>query len=191
LVTIFLGPLGFLTAMHQYTEDPLLNHYQRKQKRFGRQLNSRDRVFGFAVIIFLVFGGWWLVFHDSRSYTFTEAQVEKVFRPDTIEIGDGLTVYSKGGKAPETIILRTAESENGLSEALELVDQQMAIATEALAQEFPEEHIRGAKYEFHNLVLICASQQNCPYDTYVRRFLDEVQRLNLADTVDPEFVPGP
>ncbi len=174
--------------MHQYTEDPLLDHYQRRQKRFGRQLNSKDRVFGFAVIIFLVFGVWWLVFHDSRSYTFTEAHVEKVLRPHTVEIRSGYTVYSRGGSSPTTMILRNGENVSGLSAEIEQIDQQLAVATEALAQEFPKENIRGVKYEFHNLIIICPFQNNCSYE---RRLISEAQRLNLADTVDPKFVPGP
>jgi hypothetical protein len=173
--------------LNQYTEDPLLEVYHPGPKRFGRRVNSRDRLFGVAVMIALLFGFWWLVFHDSTSYVFTAEQVESVFKPHSVEIATGYTEYSRGDKAPQTIIMRTEASDDELSGVIDRIEQRMADGTEELAQEFPNELIYGSKFEFHNLIIFCAFAQNC--QSYERRFLNKVQSLGLLDTTDRNFVP--
>ncbi len=175
------------SELNQYTEDPLLDVYHPKPRKFGRRVNGRDRLFGVAVIIGLIFGFWWLVFHDSTSYVFTAEQVESVFKPDSTEVASGYTEYSLSGKAPQAIIMRTGASDDELSGAIKRIEHQMSIATEELAREYPNEFIHGSKFDFHNLIIFCSFAQNC--QTYERRFLNKVQSLGLLDATDRNFVP--
>jgi len=124
------------------------------------------------------------VFHDSTTYVFTEEQVESVFRPHTVEIGSGYTIYSHSGSAPNAIVLRSGATDSELSEVKERLKQQMAVATDQLAKEYPSENIRGVNYEFHNLIIFCAFTKNCSYE---RQLLTKVQSLGLYDRSDPNF----
>jgi hypothetical protein len=142
---------------------------------------------GVAVIFALIFGLWWLVFYDSTTYVFTEAQVERVIRPDTVETASGHTVYSREGTSPVVIILRSGASDDELSGVIKRIKQEMAIATEKLANEYPRETIRGSKFEYHNLIIFCAFAQNC--GALDRQLRAEVERLNFVDPNTPHFVP--
>lgn len=148
-------------------------------------MNSWDRVLGVAVIIALMFGLWWLVFHDPNSYVLTEGQIKKVLRPNAVERASGYTVFSRGDNT--VMILRSGASDDEISGAISRIEQRMEVETEKIAQEFPLESIRGAQFEFHNLIIFCAFAQNC--NSYERRFLTEVQTLGLRDTSNQNFVP--
>ena len=136
-------------------------------------------------MIALIFGFWWLVFHDSTSYLFTVEQVENVFKPHAVEVAPGYAVYSREGTSPEAIIMRTGASDDELSGVIERIEQQMAIATEELAREYPNEFIHGSKFDFHNLIIFCAFAQNC--QSYERRFLNKVQSLALRKPDSSDF----
>lgn len=174
--------------MNQYTEDPLLYTYSGETNKLGRLVRWRDRIIGGMVITALLVGLWLLVFHDWNSYVFTEDNVRAVLRPDDVEVFDGYTVFSKISKAPVTIVLRNGADEKELSVLRERIRERMALATQALAEEFPSEDVRGSEFEFHNLNIFCAFAQNC--GSYEQRLLSEVQRLNLVDRSDAHFVPG-
>jgi hypothetical protein len=170
--------------VNQYTEDPLLYTYSPKPKRFGRLVAWRDRIVGMTVILALIVGLWFLVFHDSTTYTFTDAHVRDTFKVEHVEETPGYTEYSRFGSAPVTMILRTGATDSELDDVVDRIRDRMAIATEELAQEFPNEHIRGSEFEFHNLIIFCGFAQNC--GVYKKNLLRDVQRLNLLDPNNPD-----
>ena len=83
-----------------------------------------------------------------------------------------------------TMILRTGATDSELDDVVDRIRDRMAIATEELAQEFPNEHIRGSEFEFHNLIIFCGFAQNC--GVYKKNLLRDVQRLNLLDPNNPD-----